>query len=94
MKAVSVKPNQTVYDIAIEQYGTCEAIGEILANNPGLTNDPAVLTALGIDSVNNPDFYPDAALEPRTTVRIDTDSDFIRSAALREITKEITTFSL
>ena len=36
MKTVTVKPNQTVFDILVEQYGTCEALAELLENNPNL----------------------------------------------------------
>ena len=45
MKTITVKARQTVYDIALEQYGTCEAVGEILALNPDVGNDPAALAA-------------------------------------------------
>ena len=40
MKTVTVKPNQTVFDILVGQYGTCEALAEFLENNPGQTNGP------------------------------------------------------
>ena len=30
MKIVKVKENQTVFDILVEQYGTCEALAEFL----------------------------------------------------------------
>lgn len=40
MKTVTVKPNQTVFDILVEQYGTCEALAELLENNPNLENEP------------------------------------------------------
>ena len=40
MKTVTVKPNQTVFDILVEQYGTCEVLAEFLENNPDLENDP------------------------------------------------------
>ena len=48
MTTATVKARQTVYDIALEQYGTCEAVGEILALNPQIANDPEALVQLGI----------------------------------------------
>ena len=46
MKTVTVKPNQTVFDILVGQYGTCEALAEFLEiiriwkMTPGQTNGP------------------------------------------------------
>lgn len=92
MKTVTVKRNQTLYDIALEQYGTCEAIGEILDLNPQLTNDPAALCATRIDSMRDTAFYIDTALEPGTQLLIDEDSPRIRKSTLRELTNDITTY--
>lgn len=92
MKTIKAKPNQTVFDIAIEQYGTCEAVGEILANNPSLSNDVAALTALGIEAVGETDFYPDVALDPGADVLIDTASLLMRAAVVKEIKRDITTY--
>lgn len=36
MKTIKVKDNQILLDIALQYYGTAEAIAEILANNPGI----------------------------------------------------------
>lgn len=81
MKKVTVKFNQTVYDVAIEQYGTCEAVGEIIDNNPELTN-------------TNSDFCFDMALRADSTLLINTDSRLIKKNILRDIDKEVTTFDL
>ena len=89
MKTITVKARQTVYDIALEQYGTCEAVGEILALNPDVANDPA---ALGIDSVSEAGFYLDVAVDKGAQLRIDDDSTLMRKNALKEITSEITTY--
>lgn len=94
MKKVTVKPNQTLYDIAVSEYGTCEAISELIANNPKLSNDSQAKIAMGIDAVNDPDFYFDLPLQPGSVVLIDTDSRILRKNRLREITKEVTTFDL
>lgn len=94
MKKVTVKPNQTLYDIAVSEYGTCEAISELIANNPELSNDSQAKVAMGIDTVNDPDFYFDLPLNPGSVVLIDTDSRTLRKNILREITKEVTTFDL
>lgn len=92
MKIATVKPNQTLPDIAIEQYGTCEAISEILMNNPDLRNDPAALAALGIDYLSDTDFWLDVPLLPGATVKIDTDSRLKRTGIIREINRDVTTF--
>ena len=94
MKTITSKPNQTVYDIALEQYGNVEAVGEIVDNNPHLVNDPAVLVALGINMIEDDGFYIDAALLAASGVRIDTDSPHRRPNVIRELTEDITTFDL
>lgn len=92
MTTITVKARQTVYDIALEQYGTCEAVGEILALNPEITNDPAALTQKEIDSIGETGFYLDVAVEPGTQLLVDDDSTLIRKSTLKEITTEITTY--
>lgn len=95
MKKVTVKRNQTIYDIAVEQYGTCEALPEIITNNPGLENDEQAKISLGIDVSKDKDFYFDLALKPGSTVMIDTDSRSLKKNIIREInSKEVTTFDL
>ena len=93
MKTITAKANQTVYDIALEQYGTIEALGEIMTNNPGLRNDPAAVIALEL--APGPDgFYLTVPLLPGSSVAIDTDSILIRRNTVRELTEDITTFDL
>lgn len=94
MKTITVKPGQTLFDVAIEQYGTCEALGELLALNPSLRNDPSALSALGIDALSDGGFYLDAALPPGSAVEIDPESRLKRNSTLRELTEEVTTFDL
>lgn len=94
MKTVKAKGNQTIIDVALEQYGNLEAMGEILANNPDLTNDPVVLSRLGIEHIDAVDFYIDLALEPGIDIIIDEDSPLIKSSERKQIPAEITTFDL
>ena len=94
MKTVTAKANQTVFDMALEQYGTAEAVSEIAGNNPELKNDPDALVALGIDPLYDSGFYFDVAITPGAAVKIDTNSKLIRSNTVRELTNEITTFDL
>lgn len=94
MKTIRPKQNQTIFDIALEQYGTCEAIGEIMGNNPALFNDPAALSALGINAAGNRAFYIDAAVSEDCIVLIDTDSPLIQSSVIKNIETDITTFNL
>lgn len=91
MKTVTVKPNQTVFDILVEQYGTCEALAELLENNPNLENEP------GADGWAIPEaeriFRLDLPLKDGSTVLISTDSRQIKTSVIREINTEVTTFS-
>lgn len=48
MKTITVEPNQTVFDLAIQYYGTTEGINEILEDNT-LENDDTSKIATGID---------------------------------------------
>lgn len=94
MKKITVKPNQTVYDIAVTEYGTCEAVAEIIADNPELANDDRAKVETGVDPVKDKSFYFDLALKPGSTIFIDTDSRLINKNILREMNKEVTTFDL
>jgi hypothetical protein bfra3_06992 len=91
MKTVTVKPNQTVFDILVGQYGTCEALAELLENNPNLENEP------GADGRAIPEaeriFRLDLPLKDGSTVLISTDSRQIKTSVIREINTEVTTFS-
>lgn len=94
MKTIKVKPKQTIFDVALEQYGTCEAVGEILMNNPEIANDTKALATLGIEGVDNIDFHIDVALDASQTIKIDTDSELLRNATIKQIETDITTFDL
>lgn len=94
MKIVTVKPNQTTFDLAVEQYGTCEAIREIIKNNPGICNDKTALATLGIDYLSDTAFYIDAPVEAGFKLQIDTDSKLIKTSVVKEISGEVTTFNL
>ena len=91
MKTVTVKPNQTVFDILVGQYGTCEALAEFLENNPDLENEP------GTDGRDVPVaeriFRFDLPLKEGSTVLIGTDSWQIKTSVIQEINTEVTTFS-
>ena len=92
MTTAIVKNNQTVYDLALEQYGTCEAIGELLNNNPDLRNDSEALAAQGIDGVKDPALYLYIALQPGLQVVIDNDSPLMECGIVKELSTEITTY--
>lgn len=88
MKTVEIKDNQTLLDVALQHYGTAEAIGEILTNNPALRNAPSAVVdsgrALG-------SFYPDIKLEPGTLL-IDDDSRNQKKMTVKKIETDITTY--
>lgn len=92
MKLITVKPNQTLYDIALEQYGTCEALYELLEINHDLKNEPAALAAAGIDGLSDDGFYIDTALLAGSAIKIDANSKMILQSVIREITGDITTY--
>ena len=94
MKKVTVKRNQTIHDIAVTEYGTSEAITEIIRNNPELSNDEQAKVSLGIDPSKDKEFYFDLPIKSGNIVLIDTDSRMLKKTIIREIDKEVTTFDL
>ena len=94
MKTVKSQPNQTIYDLAVQYYGNTGAVGEIAANNPHLTNDPAALAALDIDYVADSGFYFDVAIRPGLDVAIDNESQTMRQGIVKDIGRQVTTFDL
>lgn len=93
MKTVKAKANQTLFDVAVENYGNCEALHEIMQNNPEIGNEDAALAAAGIDPVGNADFYMDLALKKGSEIRIDTDSRWLKNSVVREIETDVTTYN-
>lgn len=94
MQTVTVKPNQTIFDLAAQHYGNAEAVGEILRNNPELTNEDAAKTAVGIDAIADKNFYIDLPVRAGTAVGIDTDSHRLQKSVTKQIETDITTFNL
>lgn len=94
METITVKPNQTIYDLAVKHYGTCEAVYDILQNNPALRNDKTALAALGIDYLSDVSFYFDLPVEPGFVLQMNTDSRLIKNSVIKEINNEVTTFNL
>lgn len=95
MKTIKTVSNQTIFDVAVKYYGTCEAVDRLMADNPELRNDPAALAATGIDYLTDTGFYPDVALLPGQEIAIDTDSPVLKQTIVKELkTKEINTFDL
>ena len=85
--------NQTIFDVALMHYGTCEAVGKLMEDNPGLRNDPAALAALGIADTTS--FYMDAALLAGHIYLQGLASPLRDVNTLREIAgKQITTFNM
>lgn len=93
MKKVTAKANQTIYDVAIEQYGTCEAVGKLMQDNPDMENDLQAVTEAGIEESDR-SFYFDLPLPEGSTLLVDTDSRLIEKNILREIDKDVTTYDL
>lgn len=91
MKTIKVEPNQTVFDLAVQHYGTAEAVQKILEDNPDIANDPAALIAIGVNTLAHPVFRLDVAVKPGT-LRIDETSRLIDGRITRKITNDITTY--
>lgn len=92
MKTVKVEPNQTVFDLAVQHYGTAEAVQKLLDDNPDIANDASALIALGVDTIANPAFRLDVAVQPGFVLKIDESSRLIDSRIIQKITNEITTY--
>ncbi len=92
MKTIKVQPNQSLRDIALQYYGTQQALGKLLSDNTELKNDPSALAALGINALSDDGFYVDVALLAGSTVLIDSESNLVQQSILKEITREITTY--
>ncbi len=92
MKTIKVEPNQTVYDLAVQHYGTAEAVSEILSNNPDLANDTNALIELSIDTNSQSAFRLDVAVRPGFMLRIDETSGLRNESIIKKITNDITTY--
>lgn len=93
MKRITIKQNQSLRDIALQHYGTLEALGELVTiNEPVLRNDMRALVALGIDYLNAPGFYLDVALEPGLVIEVDEKSRLIDQNIVKELTREQTKY--
>ncbi len=88
MKKIKALPNQTIYDIAVAEYGTCEAIAEILSNNPTLENDPVYTSPVDQET----GFTIDWPVMPGSSVLIDENSRWRMKNIIRDIDKEVTTY--
>lgn len=94
MQTITVKPNQTIFDIAVQYYGNAEAVGEILRNNPQLSNETAAKTAIGINAITDDNFYFDLPVKAGTALMIDTDSRYLQKSVIKQIDTDVTTFNL
>lgn len=90
MTTIKTEANQTVFDMAVQHYGTTEAVAEIMSLNT-LVNDPHALADAGIDTSEV--FYPDIALKTGLTVVIDDNSALRNRNTLKELdSRTITTY--
>ncbi|MFI3322081.1 MAG: hypothetical protein R3Y50_06105 [Rikenellaceae bacterium] len=90
MKTVNVEDNQTLLDIAMQYYGNAEAIGELLSNNPHLTNDAQSVIE---ENRSLADFYPDITLKIGLAVYIDDDSQLVRKTVVKKIDRSVNTYT-
>ena len=93
MKQIKVKPNQTLFDISIEQYGTCEAIEELILLNPNITNKRRKEDVV-IGKKAYFDFYIDCAVAEGTMVTINPNSELRHLSVIKELQgMNITTYN-
>ena len=90
MRTISVKDNQTVLDIAMQYYGTAEAVSEILDIKPGIKNDATSLVAEGRELGY---FYPDRKLKPGVAIQIDDESLLFKKTVVKKIEIDVTTYT-
>lgn len=89
MKTIEVQDKQILLDIVLQHYGTAEAMGEIMANNPGLENEPSAVMEAGREL--GP-FYPDIKLRARLRVSVDDDSRLVKKTVVGKINGSVTTY--
>lgn len=93
MKTVKVKPNQSLFDLAAEHYGTLEALSELLDNNPDLENDMSALNEADVSTTGNRvPFRLDVAVKTNFALRIDETSRLLDGKIIQKLTNEITTY--
>lgn len=89
MKTVEIKDEQTLLDIALQHYGTAEAVGKIISDNPDLSNEPSAVVEAGRELGA---FYPDIKLKAGTRANIDDDSRLMKKTVVKKIERDITTY--
>ncbi len=89
MKTIEVQDKQILLDIVLQHYGTAEAMGEIMANNPGLENEPSAVMDAGREL--GP-FYPDIKLRAGLRVSVDDDSRLVKKTVVGKINGSVTTY--
>ncbi len=89
MKTIEVQDKQILLDIVLQHYGTAEAMGEIMANNPGLENEPSAVMEAGREL--GP-FYPDIKLRAGLRVSVDDNSRLVKKTVVGKINGSVTTY--
>ena len=89
MKRIKVKKDQTLLDVALEHAGSAEMIGELLALNPGMSNDGA---ALQFACRAPGSFYPDLPISEGQELLVDDESSRYQPAVVRKMERSVTTY--
>lgn len=89
MKTIEVCDEQILLDIALQYYGTAEAIGKIVSDNPDIKNEPSAVVKAGRALGT---FYPDIKLAAGSLINIDDDSRLARKTVVKKIDRDITTY--
>ncbi|MCH5243415.1 MAG: LysM peptidoglycan-binding domain-containing protein [Lentimicrobiaceae bacterium] len=95
MKTIKTEPNQTIYDIAVQYYGTLDGVEELMTLNPDIKNDTKALVALGINTANQDHVFRfDVAIAPGSILVFNETSKTIDSRVVKKIEQPITTYQI
>lgn len=89
MKTIRTEDNQTVLDLAMQYYGTADAVGEILSLNPELCNDADELAKAGYGKDILALEIKLAAGQP---VLVDDESKLAKKNVVKKMDKLVTTY--
>ena len=93
MQTIKTIKNQTIWDVAVQYYGTLEAVEELLRLNPALRSDVAQALAAGYVA-DSSIFYLDLPILEGSSVTIDTDSKWYKRSIVKQIAVDVTTFEI
>jgi hypothetical protein len=83
MKQILANKKQTVYDIAVQEYGNVEAVFQIISDNPTIENETTVELEIGVE------FDLAGYIKENSIINISENLDIERPLISRELTTVI-----